>query len=809
MQERRILAVGAVGGGGVFGGGNGGSGVIILRVYTNIGSRLLIGDGSGYSLALSAQSNAVTTDVMTITDQGNVSIGLSNALFNGCHDAKFDSLGNMYVTDYLNHRIRKISPTGIVSTFIGNGSNATIAGTGIGACISFPTAMAIGVMSGTETLFATSVSHVVVAAPLSTGVMTIIAGLSGASGTTDSTTGTSARFNFPFGLALDTTNSFIFVTDSGNNRIRRIAYTGTYAVTTLASNGFQQTPATPLAITGTQVRGLVYDATTSNFYYTTNTAYGRIALTSAPAATNTTLTSGFTYAGGITFNSNRTGVFFVDFGLHQVFSAGLTAAAATAIAGTSGVSGSTDATGLRALLGGPRSLTLDALGSNLYIGEYENHKIRKLNIPTSNVTTYAGTGVGGFVDGSVLTSTVVNNTLAATSITAATITATGSYAGLLAGGNTFPVNTWFRTSDSNYFFINFGGSNIYSCVEGSHKFSTNNGGAQVILSNGNVTAGNILSTTLLVNTGNATARQFGSYYGSAPFNSDYFITNNIASFTSNSTDILSVTADNAVYGTAAIRVGTNQTTPAAISFYIGGTSSAVPSNVATITQNGLGIYCNAPGYRLDVNGIVRVSGSALPQIIFSNTGSSRFTSVYGPDSGGSFYIGSSSPGTGAVYIPSNVTSGTWSVLSDARVKNVIGPIVNSTSKLEKLNPVYYTMIADPASTKIAGLIAQEVLQHYPNQVSLHTPLGTTDQMYGLDYGSFITPLIAAVKELSARLSNVEAQLAAATVTTGPTGTTDSTGPTGTTEPTGTTGPTGSTGSTEPTEPTGPTGDSTS
>jgi hypothetical protein len=390
--------------------GAGGSGVIIIRVYTNTGSRMLIGDGSGYSLALSAQSNAVTTDVMTVTDQGNVTIGLSNAYFNGCHDAKFDSLGNMYVTDYGNHRIRKITPAGVVTTFLGNGSNTTLGGTGTGASIAYPLGLAIGVMSGTETLFATS-AQVIIAAPLSTGVMTIIAGSNGVTGTTDSTTGTTARFNGAFGLALDTTNSYIFVADTTNERIRRIAYTGTYAVTTLGASGFVAS-ATPLTLTGSSPRGLVYDGTTSNFYYTTNTAYGKIALTSSgTVATNTSNASGFTSASGITFNSSKTGVYFVDFGLHQVFSAGLGVAAATAIAGTSGVAGSTDATGLSATLNGPRSLTIDAAGSNLYIGDYGDNKIRKVNLATCNVTTYAGTGVAGFADGSVPTTTVVNNTL--------------------------------------------------------------------------------------------------------------------------------------------------------------------------------------------------------------------------------------------------------------------------------------------------------------------------------------------------------------------------------------------------------------
>jgi len=387
-------------------GGAGGSGVIILRVYTNIGSRLLIGDGSGYSLALSAQSNAVTTDVMTVTDQGNVSIGLSNALFNGTYGNRFDSLGNLYVADRSNNRIRKITPSGIVTTFLGSGNAFAItAGTGTAADLSQPLGIAIGVMNGVETLFAAS-SHAVIAAPLSTGVMTIIAGTYGVASTTDSTTGTSARFSQPIGLTLDTTNGYVFVADSVNSAIRRIAYTGTYAVTTLGSSGFSS-GATPVTLGGSVVKSVLFDGA-STIYYVANAAYGKV----TTAGANTTLTTSVLSGPyDLVFNSTKTGVYIVDASLQQVLSAGLTAGSPTIIAGTSLITGSIDATGLSAAFNILRACTLDPAGSNLYIADASNNKIRKLNLATSNVTTYAGTGVGGFADGSVPTATVVNNYL--------------------------------------------------------------------------------------------------------------------------------------------------------------------------------------------------------------------------------------------------------------------------------------------------------------------------------------------------------------------------------------------------------------
>ena len=59
-------------------------------------------------------------------------------------------------------------------------------------------------------------------------------------------------------------------------------------------------------------------------------------------------------------------------------------------AGSAGSSGSTDATGTAARFSYPRGMTTD--GTNLYLADVGNHKIRKIVIATGAVTTLAGTG---------------------------------------------------------------------------------------------------------------------------------------------------------------------------------------------------------------------------------------------------------------------------------------------------------------------------------------------------------------------------------------------------------------------------------
>jgi hypothetical protein len=99
--------------------------------------------------------------------------------------------------------------------------------------------------------------------------------------------------------------------------------------------------------------------------------------------------------------------------------------------------------------------------------------------------------------------------------------------------------------------------------------------------------GGIRGTSITTGCGNTSARQLGSYFNSPPYNSDYVITNNIASFTSNSTSILTVNSDSTGYGTAAIRMTTVQNGPGLIHFYVGASNNANPVEVASISSSGL------------------------------------------------------------------------------------------------------------------------------------------------------------------------------------------------------------------------------
>jgi sugar lactone lactonase YvrE len=149
----------------------------------------------------------------------------SEARFGGLHGIKVDSRGNIFVTDNPNHAVRKITPDGTVSTFVGNGTPGTADGTGTAARLNFPHDLAI---DAADNLYVADVANHTIRKITPAGVMTTLAGRAGQRGNTDGR-GSAALFEFPSSLAVDAGGN---VWVGGNSVIRRIAPDGT--VTTVA-----------------------------------------------------------------------------------------------------------------------------------------------------------------------------------------------------------------------------------------------------------------------------------------------------------------------------------------------------------------------------------------------------------------------------------------------------------------------------------------------------------------------------------------------------------------------------------------------
>jgi hypothetical protein len=90
--------------------------------------------------------------------------------------------------------------------------------------------------------------------------------------------------------------------------------------------------------------------------------------------------------------------YVADLNNHTIRRIDLTTNAVTTLAGQAGVSGSSDGIGSAARFNKPHGISTD--GANLYITDFTNHAVRKLDLSNNEVTTIAGTiGVSGFADG--------------------------------------------------------------------------------------------------------------------------------------------------------------------------------------------------------------------------------------------------------------------------------------------------------------------------------------------------------------------------------------------------------------------------
>ncbi len=178
--------------------------------------------------------------------------------------------GNLYVTDFNNSQIRKVTPAGVVTLLAGSttGATGTTNGTGTAARFNGPNGIAVDAAGN---LYVADQNNNEIRKVTTAGVVTLFAGsTTGATGTTDGL-GTLARFNTPRGVTVDPSGN-LYITDSGNNTLRLITPTG--LVTTFAGNttaGY--TDAVGTAAQFNQPRGLDCDPVTGNLYiadYTNN-----------------------------------------------------------------------------------------------------------------------------------------------------------------------------------------------------------------------------------------------------------------------------------------------------------------------------------------------------------------------------------------------------------------------------------------------------------------------------------------------------------------------------------------------------------
>ncbi len=139
------------------------------------------------------------------------------ARFGAAQEIVVDSTNNLYVADFQNHVVRKITPAGLVSTFAGSGIAQHVNGTGTAASFSQLQGLAI---DSANNLYVGDRFNYVIRKVTPGAVVTDFAGKLFSNGNVDGAVGV-ATFEDLIGLGIDPTGN-LFVADSGNNMIRKV-----------------------------------------------------------------------------------------------------------------------------------------------------------------------------------------------------------------------------------------------------------------------------------------------------------------------------------------------------------------------------------------------------------------------------------------------------------------------------------------------------------------------------------------------------------------------------------------------------------
>ncbi len=336
-------------------------------------------------------------NIITTVAGGNLfnNLQATNTILNSPAGVATDTNGNLFIVDTINNVVRKVTTNGVAKIIAGTGVGWLYGdgGAATNANFYFPNAVTV---SSSGNVYISDNGNNCIRKVDTNGVITRVAG-NGTNGFTgDGGVATNARISSPLGLCLDTAGNLFFA-DSLNNRIRKVATTGTITTVAGGGNGGDGGPATSAALGSPS--GVVVDSSGNMFIADTGNSRIRKVNTSGTISTVVgTGTAGYSGDGGAATSAkinSPDGVAFDKFGNLLIVDTSnhcirkLTNSIITTVAG-SGTNGFFGDGGLatNANLSQPQNVSVDTNG-NLFIADYGNSRIRKVGT-NGIITTVAG-----------------------------------------------------------------------------------------------------------------------------------------------------------------------------------------------------------------------------------------------------------------------------------------------------------------------------------------------------------------------------------------------------------------------------------
>ena len=261
------------------------------------------------------------------------------AMLNQPTSVATDRLGNIYITDDGNNMIRKIDPSGIITTIAGTGTAGNVDGLAIAAELNGPSGIAVD--KNGSIFIADVYNHSI--KRIDTGFIYTICGNGLPGSTGNGGSAAIAVLNYPKGVAVDTLGN-IFIVDQGNYAIRRINASG--IINVYAGNG--------------------------SFGYSGDGGLGYNATLNTPTE--------------VTVDDHEN-VYIADYGNHvirRVTQSGyITTVAGNGTSGDSGDGGAA----LAAQMSGPYGVAFDNVSRKLFITDAIKNVVRAVNTNTTGVAT--------------------------------------------------------------------------------------------------------------------------------------------------------------------------------------------------------------------------------------------------------------------------------------------------------------------------------------------------------------------------------------------------------------------------------------